>query len=305
MSAIYAVINSLITSLQGIVFKSYNKKVVPKGNTNDFLFYSVDFIVYFIILLVINLFMTIDIKSCIYGAVGGCIFCVMRLSYATCLKRNNILFANFMCIFGSFIPIIYSAVFLNEGIRTMEIVGFFILFFSAFILCFGDKIYLRIKHKVESAEKQKLSKKERALKVIPLIMAVILSGVMNTYIKGTGTVYKEMNLWSFLLASSFVSTLFIVISYFITTKSPLNIKQHIPNKLFVILAFIAGVGMVLSNVTGNYFSVRSIGSIYYPITYTMPIIIAVIVSPLFKEKTSIISLIGVGIGIVGVVLMNI
>ncbi|MEG1527891.1 MAG: EamA family transporter [Clostridia bacterium] len=160
----------------------------------------------------------------------------------------------------------------------------------------------------QSATVKSQSAKDKAKKnliyAIILITGAVFNGFLSLYVKLTYKAYPSMQQLQFLLGTFLLSFIAMLVVSCITTKGFTLAKQFIPNKWFFICSIGVGIVTVFGNCCFQIFSVKADASIFYPITSAIPMFLAAIISPLFKEKLSKLTLLGIGIGILAIVLVN-
>lgn len=320
------------------------------GKTNDAFFYAINFSVCVVVLLVFCLVDGFDGVSLLYGIAAGVFLCTNIVCYAKSLKTLKIAYVTFIYMLSVIVPIVYSAIWLDEAITPMKWAGFAVLAVAAYLVCFGDGVIEKIKKSIakksetvdiatDNQDEAQFSSnitqdteqtdsmrnfaanavgqertadtgaKQAAIKatgtaIVLLLIAVVCNGALSTYIKATYRANATMNNYSFLFSTFAVSSLITGVIAAATSKGFTQIKQYVPNKLFIILALVVGIVTVFGNIAYNYFCVRTLSSVFYPIVHALPMFFAAVISPLFKEKLSAVSLVGICIGIVAIVLLS-
>ncbi len=296
MDILLASLTAVLLSFQGIIYKIYGKKCVSVGKTNDYLLNLLNFGVGLLVLIPLSLIgQNFDVKSFGLGLINGIIFCSMLVLYNKALQLGKIAFVNFISGMAMLIPLFGGVLLFNETISIIQYVGLAIILIAAYLVSSGQK----------NKDEDNNVDKKRAVKFWVLsLLCMICNGGQSLYIKGSYIFYPEINQSQYLLASFTMSFFAMCVFTAFTTKGFQTVKEYVPNKWFIICGILVGIVTILGNIAFTYFSVISSGAIFYPVTGALPMIIGTIVSPIFKEKLSKITIAGIIVGVVAIILLN-
>lgn len=326
MSILYGVITAVLLFLQAFGFKLYSKMRGIK-HVNAYIVNMINFAFGAIILLIIGLATgPIDWMSMVYGLLHGVFLFGVVVFYNKAIATGKIAFCSFIIALSMLLPIVGSAVFLGEEITTMQYIGLAVFFVATYFVCFG-----------QTADKDKIVPKRS---YVFIAIAGFCNGAMALWIKIVYNVLatSPINDYQFLSAGFVVALLivsaFALVHYAKSRKisqqanevvaqanvsadmsdtasiSPLVESQQIDgqatyiNGKFWLCMVIIVVSTFGASIAFNMFSVLVEGALFYPLANGLPMILAVLVSPLFKEKLSLKSIVGVIIGVVAIVLLN-
>lgn len=305
MGTLLSLATAFLLFFQGLGYKVYSNKCVSVGKTNDYLLNLVNFSTGLVVLLPFALIgKSFDITSFLYGLVNGVMFCFMLLLYNKALQKGNIAFVNFIMSLAMLLPLFGGAMLFDEKISVLQFAGLGILLVASYLVSYGNKLSEK-KDAVGRTEEDKHSDKKRKAEMwIFAIIGSVLSGSVSLFIKFSYNAYPAMEQSQYLLASYTTSFVVMTILSALTTRGFSAAKEFVPNKWFFISGIFVGAVTVFGNIAFTFFSVMTDSAIFYPITGALPMLLSAIISPLLKEKLSKITVIGIVIGVIAIVLLN-
>ncbi len=289
LGVLYGAIPAVILFFQGIGFKVYSVKGSLKSNESFFNLWN--FLICFVITLPFAFACSpFDPMSVAYGAVHGLLFAAMVFFYNKAMTCGKIAFNNFVMALSMIIPIVFGAVILNETIGVLQWIGLAVFFVASYLMCFGQK----------SAKDVKVPK----ISYLYITLAAICSGCVSLIIKFFYDIYPDINQYQY-LDSAFLTAAVIMLVITASLTKFRGLKEYIADKWFIICVAAVGAATAFGNITFNVFSVKVDGAVFYPVANGLPMILGAAVSPLFKEKISVMSAVGIVFGVAAVVLLNI
>jgi hypothetical protein len=149
-----------------------------------------------------------------------------------------------------------------------------------------------------------LSKPDKRKLWLFAILGMISNGCLSLFIKFSHHTYADMNQVQFMFGSFFTALLAMTVLTATTTRFFAEARACIPNKWFVITGVAIGIVTAAGNMAFTAFSVVSNAAVFYPITGALPMLLAALISPLFKEKLTPLTIVGLGLGAFAIVLLN-
>ena len=295
MDILLALGTALLLFGQGPLYKIYNKKCVAAGKTDDFLLNVFNFGTGLAVLIPLSLVGSpFDANSFLWGVANGVFFCSMLIFYNKSLKLGKIAFVNFMMAMAMVIPLLGGMALFGEEIYPLQWAGLAVLLAASYLVSYGQRD--------KDAPEQPTQKKFGVKLWILAVLGMLANGGLSLFIKYSHYANPGLNQTQFLMGSYLTSFAAVsVIAAFTTKGRPL---RYIPNKWFVLLGFAVGVVTILGNMAFTFFSVQARASVFYPITGALPMLLGALISPLFKEKLSKMTLAGLILGTAAIILLN-
>lgn len=287
MTVFLTVVLAVAMFLQGIGFKLYARKT---KSGNEALMNSFNFLLSFVIVVVYLLFtaQSIDVNSVLYGIPYGVFFVAMVFFYNKSMACGKISFANFVLGMAMLIPIVVGALFLDETVSPLQIGGIVLFLVASYFVCFG-----------QGKDDKQMNKKA----VIYGLLAFLSSGCMSVFIKVISGIDSSVDQVQ-MLASALLTGFVLMTILFACQKGFVRIGEYLSQRWFWWSLLI----VVISTAVGNVMYVKLVvvvsGAVFFPIASGLPMLLGALVSPLFKEKLSVKTTVGIVLGIVAIVLLN-
>lgn len=301
MDIALSVLTALLLFAQGPLYKIYNKKCLSAGPANDFLLNLFNFgtgLVALIPLALIN--NPFDPISFLWGTANGVLFCSMLVLYNKSLQLGKIAFVNFMMALAMAVPLIGGMALFGETISAVQWIGLAVLVAASYLVSYGQKD----KSEPQSDDARHGGKKKNAKLWILVVAGMLCNGGLSLFIKVSHYKVPGLNQPQFLMGSFLTAFAAMALLTALTTKGFSTARGYIPNKWFVILGVAIGIVTVLGNTAFTFISVITPPTTFYPMTGALPMLLAACISPLLKEKLSLMAIIGVVLGTAAIILLN-
>lgn len=246
-----------------------------------------------IMFLAISIFVTIvffkykpSLETIIFAVIAGILNVVFQVCYIQAFSIGPVSISGTIANFAMVLPLLYGFIWLNEAVTVFKVVG--ILFTCvAFIL---------------------LTKKESGKTVslkwyIYIFTAFFSVGIVSIVQSSFKTLESSYQRNEFLAINYLVAAISCFVLAYIVKKDKKenNVKWTYKYLFPVILGVVLGIYQVISMYTLSIVDV----SIYYPITSALALIFLFVVGVLvFKDKPTKSQIIGILIGIISVILVN-
>ena len=228
-----------------------------------------------------------DYRTVIFGVIFGILSGIYQFSYMKSLMDGPMSITVIICNMCIILPVSYGFIFLNETITAAKIIGIGLIFLTL--------IFLNLRKKEE--------KKPNKLWIIFVILAFLSAGfskVIQSYFN-TLSCASQSNEF---LAISFITTGIITLLGAFIYKPKEKIKYEF-NKQTTPLTLAVGVTLAFYNVLVMISLNRVDGSIFFPVTAGLGIILFVLYGLIInKEKLNVYQIVGIASGVVGIVLVN-
>ncbi len=315
MGILYGALTAGILFCQGLSFKIYALKGGKKQVSSE-LINLVNFAICVLIMWPVAFFTgAFDITSVLYGLVQGVMFWALITFYGKAVSTGKIAFCNFIMAMTMIFPIIYAGIspLLDEPFTPITIIGLVTFGVAAYLVCFGEK-----------GDGKKVS----VASYIFIFIAGLFSGLQSVWIKYTVASYPDVNQY-YVLATAFSVSLLtggviqlvkVILAKRHAVKLAVDncqlsenvsadstccvLEDKVDIKKFILCAVVVGLATAIGNICFNVFGVRVNGATFYPMANGLPMLLAVVLSPLFKEKVSIMQLIGILVGVAAIILLN-
>lgn len=287
MTVFLTVVLAFAMFLQGIGFKLYARKC---NVTNEALMNSFNFLLSFVIVAIYLVFAveTLSVSSLLYGIPYGVFFVAMVFFYNKAMSCGKISFSNFTLGMAMLIPIVVGGLFLGESISPLQIGGVVLFLIASYFVCFG-----------QGKDDKQMNKKA----VIYSVLAFLSSGAMAVFIKVISGIDSSVDQVQ-MLASAMLTGFVLMTVLFACQKGFVKIGEYLSYRWFWWALLI----VVISTAVGNIMYVRLVvlvpGAIFFPVASGLPMLLGAAVSPLFKEKLSAKTIVGIILGIAAIVLLN-
>lgn len=323
LGLLYGALTASILFCQGLTFKIYalyggkrqvSSEIINLGN----------FAICVLILVPVALLTgSFDMTSVLYGLVQGVLFWILITFYGKAVSTGKIAFCNFIMAMTMVFPIIYAGCssIVTEPFTVLTIIGLVTFGVAAYLVCFGEK-----------GDGKKVSKAS----YIFIFVSGFFSGLQSIWIKYTYAVYPSVNQY-YVLATAFVVSLVLALVVQLvklvlrrralansssTQTSDMVIADTLsadvlPQQDSVVastdrvsikktLLCIVAVGLATSigNIFFNIFAIRVDGATFYPMANGLSMLLAVALSPLFKEKVTVVQLVGIFIGAGAIIMLS-
>ncbi|MEG2158376.1 MAG: EamA family transporter, partial [Clostridia bacterium] len=288
MQVIYPILTACILFFQGFFYKVFAHKCTAVGETNDYVLNVYDFAICVVIMIPIAFIgQSVSVPSLLYGLIQGLFFCGMIVFYNKAMSQGQMAFTNFVMALAMIIPLVGGSILYGEKISVLQYVGLGVFAVACYLMCFG-------------ASKKSSGTKTPLRAYIYAFLGAIGSGCVSLFIKVSVNKIgaDNINQMQFLLSAFVVSLVLSIVMSGASTK--FHFRKFIPNKWFYICGAVIAIVTVGGNIAFNIFSVMTEGAIFYPITGGLPMILAALCSPLFHEKLTLKTIIGVCAGVLAV-----
>lgn len=287
MNIFLTVVLAFLMFLQGIGFKWYARKCTEN---NEALMNAFNFLLSAVIVAVYLLFTqnSIHIPSLLYGIPYGVLFVSMVFFYNKAVSTGKISSSNFILALAMLIPIICGALFLNETVLPLQIAGIVLFLVASYFVCF-----------TKEEDDKKVSKKS----YLYIVIACISSGGMSIFIKLISNADSSVDQVQMLASAMLTGGILMTVLFAIQTRFK-NFGDYVRPKWFWLSLLIVVLSTAVGNIMYVIFIVRVPAVIFFPIASGLPMLLGAAVSPLFKEKLSVKGIIGIVLGVVAIVLLN-
>ncbi len=321
MGLLYGALTASILFCQGLAFKVYALHGGKKRVSSELINLGNFAICVLILVPVALLSGSFDITSVLYGLVQGILFWTLITFYGKAVSTGKIAFCNFIMAMTMIFPIIYAGIssVVVEPFTVITIIGLVTFGVAAYLVCFGEK-----------GDGKKVSKSS----YIFILISGTFSGVQSIWIKYTAAVYPEVNQY-YVLATAFIVSLVLggaiqivklvmhkrsacnavadssstaeptlVGNSMVSADSVAGTEDKIIVKNAIICTLVVGLATAIGNICFNVFAIMVNGATFYPMANGLSMLLAVALSPLFKEKVTVMQLIGIFIGVAAIILLS-
>jgi drug/metabolite transporter (DMT)-like permease len=289
MQIIYAIAPACVLFFQGMGFKTYAIKGGDR-RLDEPTFNVFNFLLCFLIGLPFALInKSLDWTSVMYGAFHGVVFCFMILFYSKACSTGKIAFNNFIMALAMLFPVVFFAITGAETVTPLQYVGLAVIIVACFLVSFGQK--------TDSDKPVPRSA------YVFVAIAVVMSGIVSIFAKQFVIFHPTMDMMQYADAA-FLTAFVMVTVYVAATTHFAGLKTAFKSKWTYICLVVVALATAFGNILFINLANETDSAIFFPINNGLPMVLAVLASPLFKEKISKMSLLGMAIGIVSVVLLN-
>lgn len=320
MGLLYGALTSSILFCQGLAFKVYALHGGKKRVSSELINLGNFAICVLILVPVALLSGSFDMTSVLYGLVQGILFWALITFYGKAVSTGKIAFCNFIMAMTMIFPIIYAGFssIVVEPFTVVTVIGLLTFGVAAYLVCFGEK-----------GDGKKVSKSS----YIFILISGTFSGIQSIWIKYTAAVYPEVNQY-YVLATAFVVSLIlggaIQIYKLIMSKHKAGIAEcsddtaevsltgndmvkadavvdtqdKVIVKNAILCTIVVGLATAIGNICFNVFAVMVNGATFYPMANGLSMLLAVALSPLFKEKVTAMQLVGIFVGVGAIILLS-
>lgn len=285
-SYLVLIIVPLLGSAKSILQSIFGKKKHPTLKEN-FIFTAIMSLVVIIFISIFFIRSLPSLETIIFGVIIGVLTWVFQVSFLQSLETGPVSITSIIVSLCLLIPTIFGMVFMQEAVTYTKIIGLCLIVISLILL------NLEIK-------KDKFS----YIWIIFVALAFVSYGVCNilqTYFKKLpcGDERNELLLVTYIVC--FILSLASAFLY--KPKEKIDYKINFTNLFFPIVS-----GLVLAG--HNILMMFSLSildaSLYFPITSALKVIMTFIAGLIiFKEKPRLLQYVGVGLGVVAIILVNI
>lgn len=321
MGLLYGALTSSILFCQGLAFKVYALHGGKKRVSSELINLGNFAICVLILVPVALLSGSFDMTSVLYGLVQGILFWALITFYGKAVSTGKIAFCNFIMAMTMIFPIIYAGFssIVVEPFTIVTVIGLLTFGVAAYLVCFGEK-----------GDGKKVSKSS----YIFIFISGTFSGVQSIWIKYTAAVYPEVNQY-YVLATAFIVSFVLggviqivkmttnkrkannAISDNDTAQEPTVVANNMVSadaiacsqdkvsvKNALICTIVVGLATAIGNICFNVFAVMVNGATFYPMANGLSMLLAVALSPLFKEKVTVMQLVGIFVGVGAIILLS-
>lgn len=228
-----------------------------------------------------------DYRTVIYGVIFGILSGIYQFTYMKSLMNGPTSITAIICNMCIILPVSYSFIFLNESVTIYKIIGTALILITLIFLNF----------------RQKNDKKPSKFWIFFVILAFLSAGFSKVVQAYFNTLDCSTQNNEF-LAISFITTGLITLLGAVMYKPKLKITYEF-NIITTLLTLAVGITLAFYNVLVMISLSHINGSIFFPVTAGLGIILFALYGIIFnKERINIYQTIGIISGIIGIVLVN-
>lgn len=287
MPVILSILPALLLTFQGAGYKLYAQK--GKLKPNEGLLNVFTFAVCILFALPVALQTKWDWLSVAYGCVHGVFLSATLFFYNKAMSVGKVAFNNFVVALSMVIPLAFSAVFLQEQIKPIQWAGLVVFAVAAYLVCFGQK----------TDGGQKTS----PIAYVYAGLAALCNGIVGALTKLFANVHPNIQQLQYLEGAFVVGLVAMVVMAVVAPKTD-AFSAYLQDKWFIICAVIVSVATALGNIAFVLCSSVVEAPIFFPVQNGANMIFGAIAALFFKEKLSAKTAVGIAVGVVAALLLN-
>lgn len=280
---------SIISCLVATLMKNSYGKNVAKNDADVHLCNIFTSLICFVLFLAISIITAAPLSwpTVGLGVVFGIFTAFSSIFGINAYKYGPASYTTFITTASMIIPALSGAVFFNETVGLIKIVGIVLM-----LVCIFLSVY-------KSGDGD--NKKAAFRWLVYCLLAAVSIGLIGITQKVHQTYFSDGLLW-FLTIAFAVSTLYSTVVLFIgKNKTPCTVK---PNKKVTAIFVFMGLGIMLNNILNLYLSGVMDSMIFFPVVNGSGLLLMLIASTVFlKEKLTPTQWIGIAVGAVSIALL--